>query len=112
MDSGRIARRLRPDFMAFYETAGDGASWSNPVVDLSVGGVFLRTSKPLAPGTTVDLLLADRSRPLWVRARARVVWSGRKDQHRGMGVRFEHTPRSQASMCELVARLNEADQPR
>ena len=106
--NGRIARRFAPDFVAFYQTDDHGLAWSNPVVDMSVGGVFLRTSKPLPPGTSFDVLLTDKKDPVWVRAKAKVMWNGRKCRHRGMGIRFEHTRKSMGAMRSLLSYLKDS----
>jgi len=108
MKSGRIAKRFNPNFVAFYESDDKGVAWSNPVDDLSVGGAFLRTSHPLELGSHFDILLADKRDPVWVRARAEVVWCGRKNRHRGMGVRFSHTRKSMGAMRSLISYLREA----
>jgi type IV pilus assembly protein PilZ len=58
------------------------------VSDLSPGGLFVRTSKPLDIGTDVDLelLLADET-PIHVRGR--VMWLRRSpDARPGMGIQF------------------------
>ncbi len=59
------------------------------VTDLSPGGLFVRTSKPLAIGTEVDLevYVTDEDLPLHVRGR--VVWlRSVKTPHEGMGIQF------------------------
>jgi len=59
------------------------------VTDLSPGGLFVRTSKPLAIGTDVDLevYVTDEDLPLHVRGR--VVWlRAVKTPHEGMGIQF------------------------
>jgi len=59
------------------------------VTNLSPGGLFVRTSRPLDPGTEVDLevVLADEETPIHVRGK--VVWL-RPDpgQTAGMGIQF------------------------
>ena len=96
---GRTHDRTDADWVALYEVP-DRGSFRNPVQDLSVGGTFLRTSKPMEPGTYFDVVLVIRQNASYVRLPAEVVWSGRKDRHRGMGVRFDH---SRASMGEMRA---------
>lgn len=107
MNSGRIAKRFTPNFVAFYESHEQGVAWTNLVDDLSVGGAFLRTSQPLPTGTHFDVLLADKRDPVWVRARAEVVWNGRKNRHRGMGIKFEHTRKSMGAMRSLIQHLRD-----
>ena len=96
---GRVHDRNDADWVALYEVPERG-SFRNPVQDLSVGGTFLRTSKPMPPGTNFDVVLVSRHDASYVRLPAQVVWSGRKDRHRGMGVRFAH---SRVSMNEMRA---------
>ena len=95
--SGRSDERNDADWVALYEVPERG-SFRNPVQDLSVGGTFLRTSKPMAPGTYFDVVLVSREDAKYVRVPAQVVWRGRKDRHRGMGVKFAH---SRASIREM-----------
>lgn len=59
------------------------------VTNLSPGGLFVRTSKPLDPGTEVDLevLIADEETPIHVRGK--VVWlRPSPGQPAGMGIQF------------------------
>ena len=59
------------------------------VVNLSPGGLFVRTSKPLDIGTDVDLevLIADEETPIHVRGK--VVWlRPEPGQQPGMGIHF------------------------
>jgi len=59
------------------------------VTNLSPGGLFVRTSKPLDPGTEVDLevLIANEETPIHVRGK--VVWlRPSPGQQSGMGIQF------------------------
>jgi uncharacterized protein (TIGR02266 family) len=64
------------------------------VLNRSVGGLFIRTSRPLPIGTELDLVI-DISGELPIRQRARVVWERLYDKKapphepEGMGVQFE-----------------------
>ena len=69
-----------------YLSKGDLAR--DLVVNLSPGGLFIRTGKPLTIGTDVDLevLIGDEDPPLHVRGQ--VVWLNDANQQEGMGIRF------------------------
>ena len=56
------------------------------VTDLSPGGLFVRTSKPLAIGTDVELEVSidDQDPPIHIRGK--VIWLRGEDQ--GMGIQF------------------------
>ena len=59
--------------------------------DLSLGGLFIRTSKPLAKGTKLRLVLrltTDGAETPRVRANAIVRWRRRWGERAGMGVEF------------------------
>lgn len=55
------------------------------VTDLSPGGLFVRTSRPLDPGTEIDLevMVADEDAPIHVRGK--VMWLR---ERQGMGIMF------------------------
>ncbi|NPA95600.1 MAG: TIGR02266 family protein [Thermodesulfobacteria bacterium] len=80
--------------------------------NLSAGGMFIATRKPLPPGSTivVEFMLPDTS--LKVRTRAEVMWA-RKDasstgEKRGMGVRFSDLSSEDKKKIDLlVSRLRE-----
>ncbi len=61
--------------------------------DMSIGGVFIATPRPLAAGTllTLEFSLPDCPEPLKVKGI--VAWAraapSRLDQRRGMGIKFE-----------------------
>ena len=72
------------------------------VTNLSPGGLFVRTSKPLDPGTEVDLevLIANEETPIHVRGK--VVWLRAKSgPHEGMGIQF--TGFMGAALAEMVS---------
>ncbi len=107
VEQGRIAERIETDWMAFYER-NNGAGYSNPIQDLSLTGGFLRTSRPLDPGAEVSLLLLSRHQAKYLQVPARVVWSGRKQAHRGMGLCFEHNHDSLAGLEQILEDLQSA----
>ncbi|MEO1267329.1 MAG: PilZ domain-containing protein [Myxococcota bacterium] len=102
MAMGRRGKRERVDWLAYYEQRGESSFWGHPVEDLSEGGGFLRTSRPLPPGQRFELVLVDKGRSCCVQTRAEVVWRGRKNRHRGMGIRFEHNRISRTALRDLV----------
>ena len=74
--------------------------------NLSEGGMFISTSRPLQPGATLflEFLLPDSS--LKVKTRAEVMWS-RKDpksprEKRGMGLRFEELSRDDRAKINMM----------
>ena len=99
----RDAERKTADWVAFYEQ--DGAGYRLPVHDLSEGGGFFRTTRPVPPGTFLDLVLVSRRDRLHVSLPGQVVWRGRKDRHRGMGVRFAHNRASLGEMRDVIGTL-------
>jgi uncharacterized protein (TIGR02266 family) len=70
---------------------GDDVTLYARIANLSEGGLFLRTSTPLAQGTRTRVRLAEADRPL--SAQATVVWLRQDEPSRGrpsgMGLRFE-----------------------
>lgn len=59
------------------------------VTDLSPGGLFVRTSRPLDIGTEVDLEVQVGTEEPAIHVRGRVVWlRGTKGPHEGMGIQF------------------------
>jgi uncharacterized protein (TIGR02266 family) len=79
---GRITVTLSVRFLSRGDLERDIVS------DLSPGGLFVRTSKPLDIGTDVDLevILADE---VPVHVRGRVVWLRQAPEARpGMGIQF------------------------
>lgn len=85
---GRERRELRFDVALEAELRHAGAAERVPVEDLGPGGMFVRTRRRIAPGTTVELswrLPGDDAR---VEARAVVVWRRERGARAGLGVRF------------------------
>ena len=79
----RVAVALRCDYLSRGDLQKD------LVTDISPGGLFVRTSKPLPIGTDVDLEvhISDEETPLHVRGR--VVWlRSARGPHEGMGIQF------------------------
>jgi uncharacterized protein (TIGR02266 family) len=56
------------------------------VTDLSPGGLFVRTSKPLPIGTEVELEVSIAEEEPPIRVRGRVVWL--RGEKEGMGIQF------------------------
>jgi Tfp pilus assembly protein PilZ len=100
MEQQRRSERNQGAWVAFYES--EEGSYLNPVQDLSASGSFLRTSRPLRPGTKLEILLVNRAREAWVQMPAEVVWQGRKARHRGMGLRFLHRGDSLQAMRQVM----------
>lgn len=97
----------RPDgWVAYYQRPNQHGTWLNPVTDISVGGTFLRTSSPMEPGATIELILISKDDPTLISTEAEVVWAGRKDRHRGMGLRFRHNRTSLAAMQSMMVAPN------
>ncbi len=80
--------------------------------NLSEGGMFISTNRPLSPGTTLflEFLLPDSS--LKIKTRGEVMWS-RKDpkshvEKRGMGIRFEELSREdRAKINTMIQRMKQ-----
>jgi uncharacterized protein (TIGR02266 family) len=94
----RYAVRIRVD------CASRDAFVSNYVMNISKGGVFIRTESPLARGSPVDLTLDFPDLGQVLRTKGRVVWTydvpkGTARLVTGMGIRFEDmTPESRAQL--------------
>jgi uncharacterized protein (TIGR02266 family) len=82
MDNKREHQRIPVSLQVSYLSKGD--LQRDLVVNLSPGGLFVRTSKPLEIGTEVDLevLIAQEETPIHVRGK--VMWVGAE----GMGIQF------------------------
>jgi uncharacterized protein (TIGR02266 family) len=86
-DDKRQHDRIAVTLQVSYLSKGD--LQKDLVTNLSPGGLFVRTSKPLDPGTDVDLevLLADEDTPIHVRGK--VAWLRPvPGQPAGMGIQF------------------------
>lgn len=89
--------RLFPRVPVHLEvTYRDGEELRSAFVDsLSGGGVFIRTSRPLPPGTEIvmDIRLdQDQAADEPLRVRGKVVWDRLVGRHDGMGVQFTEEP--------------------
>jgi Tfp pilus assembly protein PilZ len=102
MSCQRDTLRQVEGWVAYYQRPGHHGTWLNPVVDISVGGTFLRTSTPMKPGETFEVILISKNDPTCISTEAEVVWAGRKERHRGMGLRFRHNRTSLAVMREMI----------
>lgn len=78
--------------------------------NLSAGGMFIATRRPLSPGTTitVEFMLPDTS--VKIKTKAEVVWSRNatksRSHKRGMGIRFsELTNEDKKKIDLMVSRL-------
>lgn len=81
----RSSPRLPVVLPVTYEN--EGALARDVVTNIGEGGLFIRTSKPLPIGTTIDMAIHfDEGEPLV--QRGRVTWA-RGLPADGMGVRFE-----------------------
>jgi uncharacterized protein (TIGR02266 family) len=83
----RAHMRMPVSLRVTYLSTGD--LQKDLVTDLSPGGLFVRTSKPLPIGTEVELevCIADEDPPMHVRGK--VIWlRGKKGPHEGMGIQF------------------------
>ncbi len=86
-DNKRLHPRIPVALQVSYLSRGD--LQKDIVTNLSPGGLFVRTGKPLTPGTDVDLevLIADEETPIHVRGK--VVWlRDAPGQAQGMGIQF------------------------
>ncbi len=87
MDNKREHQRIPVSLQVSYLSKGD--LQRDLVVNLSPGGLFVRTSKPLEIGTEVDLevLIAQEETPIHVRGK--VMWlRGEGAAAPGMGIQF------------------------
>ncbi len=87
---------------------GDNVTFYARMANLSEGGLFLRTSTPLAEGSEATVRIEAREQAE-VQARARVVWS-RPDGNGhvpGMGLRFE---RIDEQALAVIRRIIENEQ--
>jgi len=87
MDNKREHARIPVSLQVSYLSKGD--LQRDLVVNLSPGGLFVHTSKPLPIGTEVDLevLIAQEETPIHVRDK--VIWlRGEGVSPPGMGIQF------------------------
>jgi uncharacterized protein (TIGR02266 family) len=108
-DHGRPTRRtLRvPTHLKVRATRGSTIEISSSR-DLSEGGLFLVTRRPLAPGTPLHLEIEGRDRGVPIELEGTVAWvRGTDDENgpAGMGIRFDYPdPEKQAAISALVER--------
>ncbi len=80
--------------------------FTNFAENLSEGGMFISTSRPLKPGTTLflEFLLPDSS--LKVKTRGEVMWSRNNPksdrEKRGMGIRFEELSKEDRAKINIM----------
>ncbi len=80
--------------------------FTNFAENLSEGGMFISTNRPLSPGTTLflEFLLPDTS--LKVKTRAEVMWSRSNakspTEKRGMGIRFQELSREDKAKINIM----------
>jgi uncharacterized protein (TIGR02266 family) len=99
MKDKREHQRIPVSMKVSYLSKGD--LQKDLVTDLSPGGLFIRTSRPLPIGTDVDLevTIGEEDPPITVRGR--VVWLRDKTgPHEGMGIQF--TGFMGAALAEMV----------
>ena len=103
MDDKRAHIRIPVSLKVSYRSKGD--LQKDLVTDLSPGGLFVRTSKPLPIGTEVDLevTIADEDPPIHVRGK--VIWL-RQKAIEGMGIQFTGV------MGEVLAELVDLQRPK
>ncbi len=84
--------------------------FTNFAENLSEGGMFISTNRPLNPGTTLFLEFLLPNSSLRIKTRAEVMWS-RTDpkspkEKRGMGVRFEDlSQEDKAKINHMIERM-------
>jgi len=113
-DQGRPMRRtLRvPTHLKVRFTRGSTIDISS-TQEISEGGVFLMTRRPLAPGTPLHLEIQDRNLGAPIEVEGTVAWVRRTDDESGpagMGIRFNYPDEEkQIAIGVLVERaLSEA----
>ena len=108
-DHDRPTRRtLRvPTHLKVHATRGSIIEISSSR-DISEGGLFLVTRRPLVPGTPLHLEIEGRDRGAPIEVEGTVTWVRETDDENGpagMGIRFDHPdPEKQAAISALVER--------
>lgn len=108
-EGSRLPYRLRVDYHTVDEFIIDYTE------NISRGGAFIRTRRPLTPGTRLQLEINVTGVPVLMKMRGKVAWvnppSGprhRPDLPTGMGVRFIYPEEATRLMMEaLVERLEQ-----
>lgn len=103
----RSAPRLPVHIRIDYQTVD--AFFSEFASNINQSGLYIKTNKPLPPGTRLDIqfLLPNNSRP--VQVEGEVVWVNEKTTkgiNPGMGIRFEELePEAKRQINDLVRAL-------
>lgn len=90
----RRAPRLHDPGLVRYRPGSEPARTLAMLGDLSEGGLFIRTPRPLSPGTLteLDLSLMHEGEDIQLSCKGRVVWAAQDDTQRphgpGFGVKF------------------------
>ncbi|HID98014.1 MAG TPA: TIGR02266 family protein [Thermodesulfobacteriaceae bacterium] len=109
-DSGkRAARRAPAVIQVDYRTVD--RFFTDFAENLSTGGLFIATPRPLEPGTTLilEFLLPECHHP--IRVKAEVMWNTSKlrrmkGQRRGMGLKFANlSQRDRKKIDVIVSKL-------
>ncbi len=86
-DDKRQHARMPVALKVSYPSRGD--LQRDLVTDLSPGGLFIRTSKPLPIGTDIDLEVQVETEDPPIMVRGKVVWlRDAQGPHEGMGIVF------------------------
>jgi type IV pilus assembly protein PilZ len=86
MDDRRHHTRVPVSLKVAYRSKGD--LQKDLVIDLSPGGLFVRTSKPLPIGTDVDLEVSLEESDAPIHIRGKVIWLRQRHGPEGMGIQF------------------------
>jgi uncharacterized protein (TIGR02266 family) len=86
MNDKRAHQRFPVALKVAYRSKGDLAK--DLVTDLSPGGLFVRTSKPLPIGTEVDLEVTIEESDPPMHIRGKVIWLRKRHGPEGMGIQF------------------------
>jgi|GEM_PF-920229 len=108
-EGSRLPYRLRVDYHTVDEFIIDYTE------NISRGGAFIRTRRPLSPGTRLQLEINVTGVPVLMKMRGKVAWVNppigprhRPDLPTGMGVKFFYPDESTRLMIEaLVERLEQ-----
>ena len=85
-DNKRQHTRVAVSLKVSYPSKGD--LQRDLVTDLSPGGLFIRTSKPLDIGTEIDLEVTLAAEDPPINVRGKVVWLRSTGAKEGMGIQF------------------------
>lgn len=93
--------RMPVSFRVSYPSRG--ALQRDLITDLSSGGVFVRTSKPLPIGTEISLEVAIAAEDPPILVNGRVIWLRETNGPEGMGIQF--TGLMGPVLAELVSQV-------